>query len=219
MAIARNTDGTRGDMMEALGRLAIEMRRRAPELEESSSEGPDTLLTRFLRRQHEAAMEFADECDLLDLVPLALNRYQASFSCHTLLETRQGVKRRSSEVVVEIWLPRTYLRRVDSLQVISVLKPTSIFLANVRAPLCCIGDIHPSTPLTDILSRIWEVLAGQNVMPNELDALNPAACSWIRNHPERFPLDTRPLKRSSRPAPQHVYTPIAETTDSGWEVI
>jgi hypothetical protein len=30
--------------------------------------------------------------------------------------------------------------------------------------------------------------------------LNPIACQWARNHQERFPLDTRPLKRRSREA-------------------
>ena len=37
------------------------------------------------------------------------------------------------------------------------------------------------------------------LLDNEFDALNPEACSWIRNHPERFPLDTRALKRSAHP--------------------
>jgi hypothetical protein len=199
---------------------ASEIQRSARPAGEPSAQGPDKLLLRFLREQWDSLMEFADGCDRLDLTPLALNRFHATFTCNTLLENPEGVRRRLSKVLVEIWLPESYLRRVDSLQVISVLEPRNIFLANVRPPLCCIGVIRPSTPLTDLVSRIWEVLAGQNVMPNEFDALNPFACGWIRNHPERFPLDTRPLTRGARPAPRQVYTPLDETADtSGWEIL
>jgi hypothetical protein len=35
----------------------------------------------------------------------------------------------------------------------------------------------------------------EKVTMREDDALNRAACQWARQHPERFPVDRRPLKR------------------------
>ncbi len=180
--------------------LLSELLGRARHDETAVASQPDTVLTRFFQNQAESVMAFAAECDVLEVVPLALNRYRVTFSCHTLLQTPEGVKRRPAEVTSEIWLSRNYLRHVESMQVISILDPSNLFLANVRPPYCCIGEIKPGTPLTDLVWRLWEVLAGLNFMPDERDALNQTACSWIRNHPERFPLDTRPLKRSSHPA-------------------
>jgi hypothetical protein len=164
----------------------------------------ETLLLRHLVHQRETSLAFADGCENLELEPLALNRYRASFMCETLLETAERVRKRPTKVVTEIWFPRTYLRRVDSMQIISVLEPLNIFLPNVRPPAICIGKLNPGAPLVEIISRVWEVLAGQNVMPNEFDALNAAACSWIRNNPECLPLDPRSLKGAASPVSSSV---------------
>ena len=84
------------------------------------------------------------------------------------------------------------------MDVVSCLAPQNTYHPNINGSLCCIGPIAPSTSLVDLIYRTYAVLTWQEVMPDDRDALNSAACSFARNHPERIPVDDRPLKR--RPA-------------------
>ena len=46
--------------------------------------------------------------------------------------------------------------------------------------------------------QIHEIVTWQKVTMREDDALNHAACQWARANRARFPVDSRPLKRSGR---------------------
>ena len=84
------------------------------------------------------------------------------------------------------------------MEILSCLAPLNAFHPNIREHACCIGKVAAGTSLVELIYRTYAVVTWQEVMPNDLDALNPAACAFARNHPERIPVDDRPLKR--RPA-------------------
>jgi hypothetical protein len=49
----------------------------------------------------------------------------------------------------------------------------------------------------EILYRCYDVITFNKVTMREDDALNRDACVWARRNRARFPVDTRPLKRTS----------------------
>ena len=64
-----------------------------------------------------------------------------------------------------------------------------------RAPVVCVGRLSPGTELVDLLFQLFEMITWRKVTMREDDALNATACVWARSHRDRFPVDTRPLKR------------------------
>ena len=66
---------------------------------------------------------------------------------------------------------------------------------SARAPFICIGRIAPGMSLTDIIHQLYEIICYQRYTPNEFDSLNKDCCSWARANSDRFPTDSRPLKR------------------------
>ena len=161
----------------------------------------DEILRDFLAHQQEEGLRLAQESSLLDLLPLGgspAQRYIARYSCRGLIRTAAGEIREADRFEVGIFFPREYLRQAGP-HVLTWLSPREIFHPNVsdRAPVACIGAIHPATPLVQLLIRVWEVITYRKKTTNELDALNPVACQWARNHMDRFPVDPRPLKHQA----------------------
>ena len=170
--------------------------------------GQDRLFEVWLQQNLALAEALASESDILELRRLARHHLLARFLCRTLVREPGGPPRHAQGVDTVIYIPPSYLRAVDSYEVVSVVGPPTIFLPNVRPPLCCLGPIAPGTPIVDLLYRTYEVVSGQNVTPVEWDALNRDACCFVRNHRELLPADTRPLKRL-RPRPS---SPVAEVS-------
>lgn len=161
---------------------------------------PDRVLASFLQRQHEEAMALAHSSDRLDLLPLGTdhgppNRYVARYRCPTLIRSEEGTIVQAEEFTVGIWFSAHFLRDVDPLQIVSWLHPENCWHPNVRVPFICLGRIAPGTTLVDLLYQVFEIATYRNYAMH--DGLNAEACQWARNHLDRFPLDTQPLKRRS----------------------
>jgi hypothetical protein len=157
----------------------------------------DKIWNSWLQAEHGRAHALAEASDLLDLERLGSQHFVARFHCRGLVRESDGGVREAHHFDVGFWFSESYLREVDPARVVTWLRPAEIFHPNVKAPFCCVGPIEPGTSLVDLLYRTYEVISYQNVMPDENDALNRAACQWARNNQHRFPIDDRPLKRGS----------------------
>lgn len=160
----------------------------------------DHVLNAFLDRQKEEALQLAAESDLLELLPLdgpPPQHYIARFSCRGLVCLGGSDVSEAENFEIGIWLPDDYLRRVDPLQIITVLRPPNIWHPNVLGFMICLGRLTPGMPLVDILYQCYDILSFHKWSPH--DGLNELACQWARSHQEKFPVDTRPLKRRKRP--------------------
>lgn len=155
----------------------------------------DAILRDFLEAQQRDAMALAAGSDLLELASRGLQRYVASFRCRGLVRDARCEVREHDRFEVGIWLPESYLRVVNGAEILTWLAPREIFHPNVSPPLICVGPIAPSTPLVELLHRIFELITYQNVTMDENKALNHPACAWARRNRERFPLDLRAIKR------------------------
>jgi hypothetical protein len=159
----------------------------------------DRVLKAFLQRQVEEGLALAQDSDLLELIPFGrpADRFLAIFSCRGLVEDRLGHVVEANRFEVGIGFPADYLRSADTFRVLTWLGPRSIWHPNIsnEVPAICVGHLAPGTGLVDLCFQIWEVVTWNKVNFREDDALNPAACQWARNNPNRFPVDRRPLKR------------------------
>jgi hypothetical protein len=157
----------------------------------------DKILRSWLAEDKVQARALAEASDLLDLRFPDPQHFVASFHCKGLVRGDDGQVREADHFEVGYWFSRDYLRHVSPQAVVTWLRPAEIFHPNVNPPFCCLGPIAPGTSLVDLIYRTYEVISYQNVMPDERDALNVAACQWARHNQHRFPLDDRPLKRRS----------------------
>jgi hypothetical protein len=159
----------------------------------------DKILDAFLRRQYGQGMALAAASDRLDLVALdgpPPQHYAARFRCKGLVRTDAGDIVEADCFDVGIWFPDDYLCDAKPFRVLTWLGPRRIFHPNIsdRAPFICVGRLAPGTPLADILYQCFEIITYNKVTMRE-DALNKAACAWVRRNLHRFPIDRRPLKR------------------------
>jgi len=148
-------------------------------------------------------MQLAKQSDLLELTPLGLtppHMYLAKFSCNGLVRLDNGTISEANKFVVGIRFPRDYLRSVDPLlpfQMLTWFEPLEIWHPNIsnELPIICVGRLAPGTELVYILYQLFEIITYNKVTMVESDALNREACAWARRNQNRFPVDTRPLKR------------------------
>jgi len=154
----------------------------------------DLVLESFLEAQFVAARALAEASDILELWPADTRRYVAHFDCRGLVREAGQIREREGRFTAGIFFPPDYLRRVEPALVVTWLQPVNIWHPNIAPPLICVGRIPPGTPLVDLLHQVYEIITWQRFTPNEYDALNRPACQWARNHPERFPVDNRPLR-------------------------
>ena len=170
-------------------------------------------LTRFLDSQYAQGLELAAASDLLELVPIGpapVQRYIARLGCRGLVRTDRGEIEESVGCVVGIHFPEDYLRRVQPLEIVRWIAPENVFhpncaLAPNGVPVVCVGKIPPGTPLVALIEAAAEIFSWQKVLPAESDALDAEACQWARRHPERLPVDDRPLRRPSASATEIVF--------------
>jgi ubiquitin-protein ligase len=160
----------------------------------------DKVLEAFLRRQYEEGVRLAESSDLLGLLALGGDPprdYIAQFRCKGLVRDSAGKVDEADCFEVLIQFPPDYLRRAEPAEVLTWLGPREVFHPNIsnRGPVVCIGRLAPGTSLADILYQLYEIISYQKVTPREDDALNKEACVWVRNNPDRLPVDSRPLKR------------------------
>jgi hypothetical protein len=159
----------------------------------------DRILDAFLRQQHKEAMALSEESDLIRLFPVGQppNRYVVQLQCTGLVqqETLEVVEANRFEVGIQF--PADYLRTANPFQVMTWLGPPNVFHPNIatNASVICVGRVAPGTGLVDLIYQVFEIVTWRKVTMREDDALNRAACQWARQHPDRFPVDRRPLKR------------------------
>jgi hypothetical protein len=159
----------------------------------------DKIFNSWVEKAIAEALALADSSDRLEIFQLNRSTIIAHYSCRGLVLSDKGRVEEHDNFVIGFHLADDYLRRAtDSMQILSCISPQNFFHPNVRGRVCCIGKVNPGTSLVELLHRAYELISWQEVAPNEHVALNPAACSFARNHPERIPVDDRPLKR--RPA-------------------
>ncbi len=157
----------------------------------------DVIWSSWVDENTKAAHALAAASDRFDFEVLDPQRHIARFHCRGLVQRPGGEIAEADEFAVGISIGDDYLRHVDPLRVLTWLAPRDMWHPNRRGPACCIGRIHPGTPLVDLVHRVYMVVTYQEVMPDEGDALNIPACAWARANLHRFPVDDRPIKRRS----------------------
>jgi len=163
----------------------------------------DKVREHFLDDQQASGLELSAHSDLVDIEPLDRQRYVVGFRCNGLIRTPTGTITLHDHFVVGIRFPDDYLRVVRPPEVLTWMGPSLAWHPNIAPPFICIGHIEPGTPLVELVYRCFGVITYENVTMDENDALCHAACSWARRHRERFPVDTRPLKRRAQAPAQH----------------
>lgn len=159
----------------------------------------DAILKDFLVTQRAEGLRLAEESDLLELRPIDQQSYIATFTCKSLVRDAAGDVHEHDRFGVGIRFPENYLRSANPGEILTWLGPNEIWHPNVRAPFICPGTIVPGTPLVDLLHRCFEIITFENVTMREDKALNQPACAWARRNRDRFPVDTRPIKRRALP--------------------
>ena len=161
----------------------------------------DPIFQSFLQVQREEATALAGASDILTLQienATPPQKYVAMFDCRGLVKMPSGDIEEANHFEVGIWMPDDYLRAVEPAQVVTILRPWSIWHPNVGGPWLCPGKLLPGTSLVDLLFQIYEIITYQKWAAH--DGLNQAACEWARNNQHRFPVDRRPLKwKGARP--------------------
>jgi hypothetical protein len=156
----------------------------------------DPILKLFLETQARAASQLSAESDLVDVTALDLQHYVATFRCLGLVRDASGAVREHDRFKIGIYLPESYQHLPPFPEILTWLEPREVWHPNIRPPFLCIGPIARGTPLVELLHRSYEVITFENVTMGEDNALNVPACAWARRNRERFPVDSRPIKRA-----------------------
>jgi hypothetical protein len=158
----------------------------------------DRIFDSWLERQHAELNALAQESDRIVVAPedhVPPRGYIVKFDCDTLVQAHGEVKPCHGFTVL-FRFPLDYLRVVpDPAWIVALLEPRNLFHPNVAPPFLCIGRIAPGTSLCELVFQVHEVLTYSKLTPREDDALNRDACAWARANLQRFPVDSRPLRR------------------------
>ncbi len=156
----------------------------------------DRILASWLRRQESDWQAFADQTDLVIIIPddaeSPCRRFVAQFMCKGLIRQLNGEIVEADHFVAGIYFGEDHLRQINPVQMVWMLTP-NVWHPNVYGPALCTGHLRPGVGLIDILYQIHSILTYQNL--NLVDFLNPQAADWARENMSRFPIDSRPLKR------------------------
>ena len=146
----------------------------------------DPILQRFVETQRRAAAMFsAANPDICEVDCLTDTRFLVRFRCPVMIRRPGHEARIGRGCDVGITFGPNHLRRIDP-GVATMLTPF-VFHPNILSSAVCLGRIAPAAPLTDILVQLYEMIIWKNFSPN--DCLNPEAAQWVRNNPERVPLE------------------------------
>ena len=153
----------------------------------------DPIHNRFVAAQRQMAADFAAaNPDLCDILALPDSKFLVHFRCPVLVRRSNGDPELADGCDVGISFGPDYCRRVDP-GFVSVLSP-AVFHPNILAHhpilagMVCLGRSAPATGISDILCMTYELLIWHAFSSN--DCLNPEAAQWVRNHPDRVPLES-----------------------------
>ena len=158
----------------------------------------DPIFESFLDKQFADGMALARESDILRLFPLGarpVQKYRVVFRCRTLVRAGAGDPRVCLvDSGAGIHFRDGYLRLAGvAQQCLCWLGPLSMWHPNIMGPFICLGKIAVGAELVGLIHRLYSTITFNNYSLG--DPLNRAACPWVRDHPEQFPTDRRPLKR------------------------
>ena len=158
----------------------------------------DEVLRKFLARQYDEGMALAGASDILELLPLdgpPPHRYIAEFHAKGLVKAPDGKIAEDNQCHLGIWLPDNYLRCAEAGQILTYLGPSPRpFHPNIRPPVICV-HIRPGMSLVELLHTCYELWTWQKFYTGD-EGLNHEAAQWARHQrADRFPIDSRPLKR------------------------
>jgi hypothetical protein len=161
---------------------------------------PDKYLSAFLAQQHIEGKALENESDILRLFPLdepLPTRYLVQLNCRGLVRRESGEITEADSCQAGVWFAPQHLYHVDPFQVVTWLGPMNAYHPNIAygGPFVCLGHLGPGTPLADLIFGLFEIWTYQKVTLTEKQSLCPAACSWARQHRDRWPVDRRALKR------------------------
>lgn len=161
----------------------------------------DYQMRAFLERNALEIKNLAEQSDILQVVMMSgypPNKYILRFHAPGLVrDPATGEIATAPFCDVGIWFPDDYLTRCVPFEVVTWLHPAHAWNPHVMAPFACLGHLNEGMRLVDIAHQAYEVWTYQNV--NWRDPLNQQAADWGRCTPERFPIDSRPLKRRHIP--------------------
>lgn len=166
----------------------------------------DPVRSKFLAAQLESGLALAStSAGILELVPAGFgpngpDRYFARFHARGLVRTTAGEIREHDDLVVGIRFPEDYLYSIRPPEIVSVCAPhgeCEPFHPNIHPelPIICPGHLPPGLPIERILWQTYEIWTWNRC--NFASVLNPDAAEWGRNHPDRYPVDRRPLARGA----------------------
>jgi hypothetical protein len=160
----------------------------------------DPIHCQFVEYQRHSAWAFAAaNPDLCEILALPDPRFLVHFKCPVLVKRPGENPVLANGCDVGITFGPDYCRRAD-MGVATMLTPF-VFHPNIIGGAMCLGRIAPATPLADILVQIYEMLIWISYAPH--DCLNPDAAQWVRNNPERVPLETGRSVRIPKPEEVH----------------
>lgn len=152
----------------------------------------DPIHNNFVESQRRMAHALvAANPELCEIHALPDPRFLVHFTCPVLVKRPGENPSIVNSCDVGITFAPDYCRRAD-MGVATMLTPF-VFHPNIIGGSMCLGRIAPATPLADIIVQIYEMLVWVLYAPH--DCLNPDAAQWVRNNPERVPLETgRPIR-------------------------
>jgi len=153
----------------------------------------DPVFESFLQQQLQQGVALAQQSDLLDVVPFAMDRYIAYYRCKGLVRFPSGEIGEASDFAVGIWFHPDYLSQAQPARLLTWLGPHNAWHPNIRSPLICAGHVVAGMEISDLLYQCFEIITYHIWTPQS--PLNLEAAQWARNNQHRFPVDSRPLKR------------------------
>jgi hypothetical protein len=163
----------------------------------------DSMWAKFASVQAQEIQAFADGSDHLDVFPQPEHDppsvWLVEFQCLNLVRPPGGSIAIADRCRVAIRLPSDYLARADTFEILRWVGPAHPFHPNIHpvAPVLCAGLLYPAMELVELVLQIHQVVTWRNVTLVESDALNRDAIAWARSNPELYPIDDRPLRRTS----------------------
>ncbi len=156
----------------------------------------DKVFKAFLAGQTAQLQALAADSDIFELGMVVETLFGLTFHCRGLIETEEGEIIEHDLFNVVLNVDPDYLRKpVDDPRLMVSMVETNTFHPNIAGHVICLGKINAATPLTALVTQIYEILSYQKYNTVEYDALNPKACAWARENQHRLPIDDRSLIR------------------------
>jgi hypothetical protein len=155
----------------------------------------DAVTRDFLREGHADLKRANSSGGLLEFASLGRHDpwlYRLTFHTRGFVRDGDGEIGTVARHVVALRFLPDYLRRADRFAMLRLIEPAgTAFHPNIALMAICV-EIYPGQSVVEICHALHDLFRWRLRQYDERDALNPAACSWGREHIDR-PIDDRPL--------------------------